>query len=111
MLSHLSSLSYLLRIGTALVASILLLAGPPALGSYTQCSSEWEESSASETCKDVSIQWGDWNNCEPCCMITAKCNNGNRFDPDPWDSTIIGVPLSDVDDLENCWGDLTNGSC
>ena len=100
-----------LRIGIALVASILLLAGSPALASNAQCSAKWEESSASETCRDASFNWGNWNNCEPCCMITAWCNNGNQFDPDPWRRTIIGAPMSDVDDLENCSGILTDGSC
>lgn len=100
-----------LRIGIALVASILLLAGSPALASNAQCSAEWEESSASDTCRDVSIEWGNWNNCEPCCLFFAECHNGERFAINPWDNTTIGVPLSDVDDLENCQGNLTNGSC
>ena len=111
MRNFLSRLSYSLRIGIALVASVLLLAGSPALGSNAECRDEWDESSASETCNNVNIAFGDWQGCQPCCSIVAKCHTGNRLSLNPWKSTIIVVPVSEVSDLENCRGTLTEGSC
>lgn len=113
MLYHLSNLSYLLRTGIALVASVLLLAGSPALGTDAQCSEEWEDSSASETCKNEDIVFGDWNNCDPCCSIFAECHTGESdlLAVNPWKKTGIAVPVSNVSDLENCHGTLTDGSC
>lgn len=111
MLNYTAVPSYSLRIGIALVASILLLAGSPALGSNAECSAEWEESSASETCKDPNIMFGDWQGCQPCCSISAKCHTGNQLSTSPWKTTIIAVPVSDVSDLENCQGTLTEDSC
>ena len=103
--------SYPLRTGIAFAASILLLAGSPALGSNAQCSDEWEESSASDTYQNPDISFGDWQGCEPCCSIVAKCHTGNHLSLNPWKSSGIAVPLSDVSDLENCQGTLTAGSC
>ena len=95
-----------LRFAAAL-AFVLLLAGPPALASSTAaCQDAWEDSSESDTCKEPNIQWGDWNNCLQCCNIFAKCHTGNNFDSVPYPLTGIGVPLSDVDDLQNCQGSL-----
>ena len=100
-----------LRFGLAL-AGALLLAGSPALAESTAaCEDEWEESSASDTCKEPNIQFGDWNNCLQCCNIFAKCHTGNNFDVNPWHLDGIGVPLSEVDDLQNCRGYLRVGSC
>ena len=101
----------LLRIGIALVASILLLAASPGLGSNAECADEWEESSASETCNNENIAFGNWQGCEPCCSISAKCHTGNQLAANPWKTTIIAVPVSDVSDLQNCQGTLTDGSC
>ena len=99
------------RIAAAL-AFVLLLAGPPALATSTAAyQDEWDESSASDTCKEPNIQWGDWNNRLQCCSIFAKCHTGNNFANNPWHLDGIGVPLSDVDDLQNCRGYLRVGSC
>ena len=103
--------SYALRFGIAL-ASILLLAGPPALATDTaSCEDAWEDSSASETCKEPDILFGDWQGCLQCCSIFAKCHTGNSLSPDPYMTTGIAVTLSEVDGLENCLGTLTSGSC
>ena len=103
----------LLRFAAAL-ASMLLLAGPPALASSTAaCEDAWEESSASDTCKEPNITFGDYNNCLQCCLVFAKCHTGafGPLNPNPYNNTTIGAPVSDFDDLENCGGTLTQGSC
>ena len=94
------------------LAAVLSLAGPSALASSTaECKDAWDDSSASDTCRNPSIEFGDWNNCLQCCSIFADCHTGQMFGPNQYKTTGIGVPLSDVDDLENCQGTLTNGSC
>ena len=102
----------LLRFAAAL-ASILLLAGPPALASSTaQCWDAWADSSADDTCKDESMEFGDWNNCPQCCNIFATCHTGAGVTSNnQWNHTSIGAPVSEVDDIQNCQGSLTNGSC
>ena len=105
----------LLRTGIAL-AAVLLLAAPPALAtSASACSEEWEDSRASDTCKEPSFAFGDYGNgnnqCLQCCSIFAKCHTGNNFSSNPYHLDGIAVPLDDVDDLNNCSGYLQVGSC
>ena len=104
--------AFAFRTGIGAVAA-WLLAGPLAPATSTaECEDAWGDSSASDTCKEPNIEFGDWNNCLQCCSIFAKCHTGaSRFSMNQYNTTGIAVPLSDVDDLENCQGTLTNGSC
>ena len=104
---------HLLRIAVAL-AFVLLLAGPPALASSAaECEDAWEDSSASDSCNNPTISFGDYNNCEQCCLVFASCHTGESgpLAINPYNLTSIGAPVSDFDDLQNCHGTLKVGSC
>ena len=103
----LNYLVFLLRISLALAAALLLL-GVPALSgaaapTQVDCSLAFTNSPAEDSCTASSITVSGEQ-----CRVRAYCetgyNNDTRVD-------TVTVPLSDVDDLNNCSGYLTVGSC
>ena len=73
-----------------------------------------DDSSASDTCRDETIEMAIGS---PQCSISAECLvppglYGYTYVSTAYHkSTSITVSWDDVDDLHNCTGDLTNGSC
>ena len=92
-----------LRIGLVL-AAVLLLGVPTLSGAATdsECSDAWDDSGADDSCSNEQIvaQGDD-------CWITALCqmaSGGSRSDS-------ITVSLASTDDINNCNGFLSTGSC
>ena len=121
-----------LRIAIAL-AAVLSLAAAPALGGQVcrpapadtsttgyemaanKCCDPYDDSSASDTCRNETIEMAIGS---PQCSISAECHVpagtwiGNAYIAIGYhNSTSITVSWDDVDDLRNCTGTLTNGSC
>ena len=96
---------YPLRFAAALAAVLLLLgAASPAWAeaTYSQCSNGWSESPAYDECWDVTItpSGGD-------CTIQARC----RTTAGGEEKTTATVDPESVSGLNNCNGELTDGSC
>ena len=95
------------------LATILLLAGPPALGSA--CGDAWNESSASDSCGTPTIDDGvDAQGCLNCCRIRVRCDTGAPFWALPSQQTkdnFIIKTAEQVSELQNCHGTLKVGSC
>ena len=101
----------LLSVGIAL-ASVLLLAGPPAWGSTSACDNAWEQSTASQTCEEPTFTWGNYQKCSPCCVVDTWCETGGSITTTSQRKrAFIVVRLDKVDDLENCHGTLKVDSC
>ena len=93
-----------LRFGVALAAALSLLGATTESRAATnaQCSAQWSNSTADDTCSNEDIK-AQGNNCR----IAASCtmsNGGNRSDN-------ITVGLNQVSFIENCDGFLTLGQC
>ena len=120
-----------LRIGAALVAALLLFCLPAAASEEessssqavpavtdAQCESKWNESEASDTCSESSIEAE-----ASMCRVQADCQVAPvlaTVDPGDHDKgkkssahqfNNILASLGDVADLHNCSGVLTVGSC
>ena len=94
-----------LHIAIVAVATLLLLgiATESRAATDAQCSTEWSESDADDTCSGEQISALSGNRC----WIRAQCSHANgAVNPDS-----IKLPLSLVDNLKNCGGWLTLGSC
>ena len=95
-----------LRFAAALAAVLLLLGvASPAWADVTQaqCSAEWAESDADETCSNEEIVVQDDGDCQ----ITASCtmdNGGSRNDS-------FAAALNKISTLVNCNGLLKLEAC
>ena len=105
--------------GIALV-SILLLAGPPALGQeqgVSACSNAWGDSSTSGSCDSPTLEWLTNLLCVNCCRVATKCETGNWDYSTPGSivpekkTTSIQASMDDVERLVNCSGNLRIGNC
>ena len=83
------------------------------------CKTEWGESPARSTCNagnarsaiSTSMGWG-WSENGTHCYVSTQCARPSGSGPDPhYVSTEIVVAADRTDDLENCMGTLTDGSC
>ena len=94
------------------LASILLLAGPPALGSQ-ECRDAWNESDASESCGWATIsQMTFLSGCTNCCSVYVACKTGKpAWSMNYWNDTVIAASVDDTRRLVNCQGTLRIGSC
>ena len=99
-----------LRIGVVLAAATLLLgvatgsrAGSAALEA---CKSQWNGSPASYTCTNAQIAATGVEGDD--CEISATCTTPGGGTPS---ISSITVPLGSVSGLNNCDGELTDGSC
>ena len=78
------------------------------------CCEPYEDSSASDTCRNETIEMVQNGSS---CTVGAECHvpvglHGFTYVHYAYHkSTSITVSTGDVDDLHNCSGDLTNGSC
>ena len=105
MLNRTAVPSYLLRTGIALAAALLLLGAATesrAAATDAQCSTQWSNSAADDTCSDEQIQ-AQGNHCR----ISASCTMSNGSSR----SDSITVGLNQVSFIENCDGSLTLGQC
>ena len=95
------------------LAAIVLLAGPPALGSA--CEDAWNESSASGSCQTPSIVDGvDAQGCTNCCQIAVTCHTGAPVWAAVQHQTNYNFVIRTVEQvkqLQNCHGTLKVGSC
>ena len=94
-----------LRVGIAVVCGLLLLGVVTESRAATdaQCSSAYNESDASDQCTTVSVSARSGNRCK----IVASCPSGTGASQ----QDSIYVPLDVADELKNCGGWLTLGSC
>ena len=94
-----------LLIAVAAVCGLLLLgvATGSQAATNAQCSSAYNQSSASDACTTVSVEGKSGNRCK----ITADCPSGTGA----WQRDSTYAPLSLVPNLKNCGGWLTLGSC
>ena len=131
--------SFALPCGIAL-AAVLSMAGAPALGQVCMpvpadtsppantglmviqpptyddakdgCCDPYEDSSASSSCRNENIEMVQFGTQ---CSIRAECHVPQDRYPyilgGYYKSTSITVSTGDVEDLNNCIGDLTNGNC
>ena len=78
------------------------------------CCEPYDDSSASDTCRNETIEMVQNGSS---CTVRAECHvpvglHGFTYVHQAYHkSTSITVSTGDVDDLHNCSGDLTNGSC
>ena len=96
-----------LRIGLALAATLMLLGVPALSGAATdsECSTEWSESGADDSCWSETISASGDTDCEIGASCATSQGQGNsRY-------TTITVHLSRVDELNNCNGHLKVGNC
>ena len=102
---HLDRRTFPLRIGIAAVCGLLLLgaAAESRAATDAQCSSAYNESDASDQCTTVSVSGRSGNRCK----IVADCPSGTGATQ----RDSIYVPLANADELKNCGGWLTLGSC
>ena len=94
-----------LRFAAALAVVLpLVSAASPASAeaTFSQCSNEWSESDAYDQCWDVTITPSDDN-----CTIQARCQTTAGGE----EKTAITVDPQSVSGLNNCDGELTDGSC
>ena len=93
------------RIGIVAVAVLLLLgvATESRAATSAQCSTEYNESDASDSCTTVSVEAKSGDRCK----IVADCPSGTGA----WQRDTIYVPLDNADDLNNCGGWLSLSSC
>ena len=94
-----------LGVGIAAIAGLLLLGVPTESEAATdaQCSSAYNDSSASDQCTTVSVVGVGGGRCR----ITARCPSGTGAEQ----QDSIYVPLESADELLNCGGWLTLGNC
>ena len=127
MLNHAAVPSYLLRIGIALVAALLLFARPAAsednpassaagenAPTGAECESQWASSAADDTCRNESVTAEDGMcRVEAECLATLTVSLGDDSSPlgDVYYSTELLVSLDQVARLSNCGGVLEVGSC
>ncbi len=105
-----------LRIGIALAAGLLLFgvgevrAGPTEEQILTRvCADMWGQSPARDSCTsaEITADVGDSED-DDRCEISAVCPTG---DGEGSQTSDVTVHPSHVPDLNNCDGELTNGSC
>ena len=92
--------AYRYRIGIAAFAALLLLG--VATESRADCWSEWNSSSASESCQIPSIA-----SAHGYCRIITSCEDSQGVLKDH----DITIPQDDVADLNNCNGQLQTSDC
>ena len=98
-------LSFLL--GIALACTLLLTGLPNLADAATQqeCWDAWQDSSARDSCYANSVTA---SGTDQCTLESPVCENAAGVQVSNSDLTL---DYDDVDDLNNCNGVLTNGSC
>ena len=84
------------------------------------CRTEWEESTASNTCQSGTVRsviigsngWAIWSQNGNGCNVSTRCLRPSGSGPNHY-YVNAGATVSedDTDDLENCLGTLKVGSC
>ena len=71
------------------------------------CNDEFDESDAEDSCivTSMSLDLSDWSN--PKCSVEATCVDGSTNTA----SSLDDVPMTEMADLKDCDGTLTNGDC
>ena len=96
------------QIGWLAAVAVCVAGIPNAVGSTSDCETDWTSSTASQNCSASNITASQQGGNDICKFSSLKCQRANHTWNSLGDRTYM---LSDVDDLVNCNGNIQTGAC